>query len=131
VSALKGVKFNLEEMTKKNTADSLALSIEGFAIWAVFEMVNKLSIPLAMPESAIVPLSGYEKIHSEFWIEKSHRYIILAAIQKVFATLGDQQIPAFLTSVDLNYNGSNRFGDPMGFVEFKFSMDINQLSAPC
>jgi hypothetical protein len=131
VSALKGVKFNLEEMTRKNTADGLALSIEGFAIWAVFEMVNKLSIPLAMPESAIVQLSGFEKIHSEFWIHQSHKHIILAAIQRVFTTLGDEQIPAFLTSVDLKYNDPNEFifRGPNRFVEFKFTMDMNQSSA--
>lgn len=122
MSALQRVKFNLEEMTKKNSTDSLILTTEGYAIEAVFVMVKKVNMLLAMPDLVRVQFTEYERVHTHFPIDQSHKAILLAAIQKFFTTLDDKHTPAFLTSVEMNF-------DIGRFLEVKLSKSVNQSSA--
>jgi hypothetical protein len=130
VTRLKKVKLNLDEMDQKNVDKNIAIKIDSIAIWVIREMLAKINLDYGIPEIVEVPLELYQK-DDPFGVNifvYDHRDSFVPAIQKIFANLGDELLPIYLTSVNLEDRRKLVRGTIYTVVVFTFSNHINVVS---
>lgn len=101
VTRFQSLRIALLEMNQKNVADGIVVDIENCAIWAVLQLLNKLTSTTEMPEIVRLSLSDYCKnAHPAFSIDFSQKDVLLATVNKIFARLGDELLPSFIVSAE-------------------------------
>jgi hypothetical protein len=97
-SCLHVVRTALSVMSQKNDMERLAIS-------AILELLSKMSSSIVMPGKVYFSSDEYKKTHPLFSLKFSQKDALIAAVHKIFNSLGDELLPAFLTSVDLTCYG--------------------------
>jgi hypothetical protein len=100
VTRFQSLRISLLEMIQKNVADGIVVNIENCAIWAILELLNNMTSTAEMSEIVIVSLSDYKNTLPAFSIEFSQKDVLLAAVNKIFARLGDELLPSFTVSAE-------------------------------
>jgi hypothetical protein len=121
VQRSKRLRLHLEEVTKRNRADYIAISIKDFAVWVINQMLNRTTLT-GIPSVVSIHLGAYKKIDTQFLINDSQKDALLVTMKEIFATIGDELRPAFLTSLDIKCGLGGKFTN-LNFVTvtLKFS----------
>lgn len=98
VLRLARLKSKLAEVTKRNHADYTKIAIEVFALWAIQQMLDKWTLT-EVPIKVEIPLTEYKEVNANFTIHNFQNETLLITMQEIFATIGDEPHPTFLTSL--------------------------------
>lgn len=111
VHRLRRLRSNLAKMAKRN-------EIEAFGVWAVSQMLDETTLT-GIPSAIRIPLSSYKLLQPRFQIRFTEKDRLLVAMKEIFATIGDEPHPVFLTSLELR--------STVGYFEVD-PMELNNIS---